>query len=393
MCMIRTNVCMYNTTRTNWFSTTKEINWKRDMHSLWKSIGMTNKDCESMVTYGENHELYKKSNVVSKRISMLREHFPTANMAHIIKIMPSILTDDMNIKLNEMKSIFLRHPYLQSKDNSISIDALINNDPFILAQTPQFINDNINNLFDLIFKHRNIPTSNERSQINNSNKETQVSKVSNKYDKTKQSAINRFCILISNDASILTIDANKEISVKYGFIKQYFVTRIENQICSLLMENDTIHKKKESTENEIKTDSENERKANADAKSTDSKEREISKYFELVNDMFNINIDSSEIIERLNDLNAIDMELIKLDDEIQSIVLSELDTFEWSLIRSPKLLLESDWQKFALIEYLNDQTKYSAKNDMFFGKKLSIMRLFELTFHIFIVFKRVQFIF
>ncbi len=69
------------------------------MKTLWRSIGFSHKEVDKMIDYGETHPLYRRHNVISLRIAEFRSVFPNANIARIIQVMPSALTENIHNNL------------------------------------------------------------------------------------------------------------------------------------------------------------------------------------------------------------------------------------------------------------------------------------------------------
>ena len=155
---------------------------------------------EHMVQRGENKPLFRKHNVLSVRISELRELFPNANIVRMIKLMPSLLSNDIHEQLVNKRYL------LDRSLSNFDIDKLITNHPFILCKDSDFIGRNKDNLMELF-------------EIN----ETQ------------------FKIMIDAQPQLIMFDARRTISVKYQLIAQYFQTRIQNQIEILYKSYNDLH--------------------------------------------------------------------------------------------------------------------------------------------------------
>eukprot|EP01084_Bolivina_argentea_P281355 481378_1 len=200
------------TTATETMKESSKYQWRRQIGQLWRSIGMTNKDAEHMVQRGEHKPLFRKYNVLSVRISELRELFPNANIPRMIKLMPSLLSDDIHKQLVD-KRYMLDRSLL-----NFDIDKLITDHPFILTKDIDFLGrnkDNLQELFDITDKELKI--------------------------------------MIDNEPKLIMFDARRTVAVKYQLIAQYFQKRIEN-------DTETLYKSYNNLE--IETDNEEENDIN-----------------------------------------------------------------------------------------------------------------------------------
>ena len=142
-----------------------------------------------MIKRGETKPLFRKHNVLSVRVSELRELFPNANIVRMIRLMPSLLSDEVHSELANKRHILDRTLL------NFDVDALLSQHPFILSKDSDFIGRNKDNLKELM-------------SIND----------------------NEFKIMIDAQPKLIMFDARRTIAVKYQLIAQYFEKRIESEM-------------------------------------------------------------------------------------------------------------------------------------------------------------------
>ena len=402
--------------------------WRQEMSSLWKSVGMNNRQISYMISLGESRGLLRNRNMISRRIATFREIFPDINDCHrVFFIMPSLLNDEnVNINVKTIKNALLRHKIL-SQCSNINIDEIISKYPFILSKSPHFINENISNMYQLFFQSHLKNVNRNKKDLNSNSNSNSDGYHSDVY------SINQFSLMILNDPSIICFDCNKSIFVKYKMIKEHFEKRMEMEICHYLS---NLIKKESNTHNNANTntmqneidnenqtgDSDSNDADNDDNDANDTpgesrrrrkrqrqtqrqKRKQTQTVFPgLELDLSFLNnynfkfehLSKEKIIQYLQDYRNINKDEIYVNrnfnineimdkEKILKIISSEKDEMIWTIVRNVKQILsESDWYHFARLEYMTKLTSYDSDNIennqiLFVNKsKLAINRIFEL---------------